>query len=68
MDYLHYVEILKNYKKDLIEKIKEEVSEVRKNEENLDKFLLREERRLFDMIICHLEMKVIINLKKMEYV
>ena len=48
----------------MIEKIKEEVSEVRKNEENLDKFLLREERRLFDMIIGHLENESYYKFKK----
>ena len=43
-----YIEL--NYKKDLVEKIKDRVPEVRKNEE-LNEFLVEEERNFFNNLI-----------------
>lgn len=46
-----YIEL--NYKKDLVEKIKDKVPEVRKNEE-LNEFLVEEERNFFNNLIDQL--------------
>lgn len=46
-----YIEL--NYKKDLVEKIKDRVPEVRKNEE-LNEFLVEEERNFFNNLIDQL--------------
>lgn len=37
-----------------MEKIKEKVSEVRKNKKELDEFMVNEERILFDKLVRHL--------------
>ena len=47
-------EPLRKYKKDLVKKIKEKVSEVRKNEEELNEFLVRGERNFFHNLIDYL--------------
>ena len=47
-------EPLRKYKKYVVEKIKEKVSEVRKNEEELNEFLVRKESSFFYNLINYL--------------